>query len=99
MVTKWLWRPIALHQASLAARVLETWVWSPGWQDPLEEGMVTHCSTLAWRIPMDRGAWWAAVRGVAELDTAAGLNTCPTQGNLQIHCNPYQITDVIYSYN
>ena len=61
--------------------------------------MVTHCSTLAWRIPMDRGAWWAAVRGVAELDTTAGLSTCPTQGNLQIQCNPYQITDGIYSYN
>ena len=23
----------------------------PGWEDPLEEGMVTHSSTLAWRIP------------------------------------------------
>ena len=25
----------------------------------LEEGMATHSSILAWRIPMDRGAWWA----------------------------------------
>ena len=31
----------------------------PGWDDPLEEGMATHSSILAWRIPMDRGAWWA----------------------------------------
>ena len=23
----------------------------PGWEDPLEEGMETHCSILAWRIP------------------------------------------------
>ena len=23
----------------------------PGWEDPLEEGMATHSSTLAWRIP------------------------------------------------
>ena len=29
---------------------LETWVWSLGWEDPLEEGMVTHSSILAWRI-------------------------------------------------
>ena len=29
----------------------ETWVWSLGWEDPLEEGMTTHCSGLAWRIP------------------------------------------------
>ena len=37
----------------------ETWILSLGWEDPLEEGMATHCSILAWRIPMDRGAWWA----------------------------------------
>ena len=30
---------------------------SLGWEDPLEEGMATHSSVLAWRIPMDRGAW------------------------------------------
>ena len=35
----------------------ETWVRSLGWEDPLEEGMLTHTSILAWRIPMDRGAW------------------------------------------
>ena len=29
----------------------ETWVWSLGWEDPLEKGMVTHSSILAWRIP------------------------------------------------
>ena len=44
----------------------ETWVRSLGWKDLLEEGMATHSSILAWRIPMDRGAWWAAVCGVAK---------------------------------
>ena len=34
----------------------ETWVQSLGWEDPLEEGMATHSSIFAWRIPMDRGA-------------------------------------------
>ena len=29
----------------------ETWVWSLGWEDSLEEGMVTHSGVLAWRIP------------------------------------------------
>ena len=29
----------------------ETWVVSPGREDPLEEGMATHSSILAWRIP------------------------------------------------
>ena len=31
------------------------------WQDLLEEGMATHSSILAWRIPVDRGAWRATV--------------------------------------
>ena len=48
--------------------VRETWVLSLGWEDPLEEGMATHSSMLAWRIPMDKGAWWATVHGVAESD-------------------------------
>ena len=29
----------------------ETWVWSPGWEDPLEKWMATHSSILAWRNP------------------------------------------------
>ena len=37
----------------------EIWVWSLGWEDPLEEGMASHPSILAWRIPMNRGAWWS----------------------------------------
>ena len=45
------------------------WVQSLGWEDPLEEGMETHSSVLAWGIPMDRGAWCAAVHGVAKSQT------------------------------
>ena len=33
------------------ASKLETWVTSLGWEDPLEEGVTTHSSILAWRIP------------------------------------------------
>ena len=44
----------------------ETWVQSLGGEDPLEEGMATHSSILAWRIPLDRGAWWATVHGFAK---------------------------------
>ena len=47
----------------------ETWVQSLGWEDPLEEGMVTHSSILAWRIPSDRGAWMATDHGVAKSQT------------------------------
>ena len=49
--------------------VRETWVQSVGWEDPLEEGMATHCSILAWSFPLDRGAWWATVHGVAKIWT------------------------------
>ena len=41
--------------------------------------MATHSSILAWRIPMDRGAWWATVHGVTKSQTLlsdqAQLNT------------------------
>ena len=47
----------------------ETWVRSLGQEDPLEEGMATRSSILAWRIPMDRGVWGAIVRGVAKSQT------------------------------
>ena len=38
----------------------------PGSEDPLEREMSMYGSILAWRIPMDRGAWWATVLGVAK---------------------------------
>ena len=47
----------------------ETWVRSLGWEDPLEKGMATYSSILAWRIPMDRGAWQATVYGVSKSRT------------------------------
>ena len=37
--------------------IQETWVQFLGQEDPLEEGMATHSNILAWRTPMDRGAW------------------------------------------
>ena len=56
--------PLQYSWASLVAQMVknqptmqETWVLSLGWEDPLEEGMVTHSSILAWRIPMGRGPW------------------------------------------
>ena len=42
----------------------ETWVQYLGREDPLEEEMATYSSILAWKIPMDRGAWRATVHGV-----------------------------------
>ena len=44
----------------------ETEVPSLGQEHPLEEGVATHTSILAWRIPSDRGAWQALIHRVAE---------------------------------
>ena len=68
--------PLQYSWASLVAQMVknppamrETWIQSLGWEDPLEEGMATHSSVLAWKIPMDKGAWWATVHGVAKSRT------------------------------
>ena len=65
--------PLPGSRASLVSQLVKnppatwkTWVWSLGWEDPLKEGLATHSSILAWRIPMDRGTWWATVHGVAK---------------------------------
>ena len=60
--------PVTQTVKNLSA-MQETWVQSLGGEDPLEKGITTHSSILAWRIPMDRGAWRATVRGVAESRT------------------------------
>ena len=41
----------------------------PGQGKSLEKGTVTFSSILAWRIPMDRGAWWATAYGVTKSQT------------------------------
>ena len=65
--------PLQYSSASLVAQMVknlpaiwETWVQSLGQEYRLEKGMPTHSSILAWRIPMDRGAWWVTVHGVAQ---------------------------------
>ena len=49
--------------------VQETRAQSLVWEDPLEQGMATHSSILAWRIPIDRGTRQATVHGVTKSQT------------------------------
>ena len=55
--------PLAVYETQ------KMWLQSLGWEDLLEQGTATHSSILDWRIPMDRGAWWAGVHRVAKSGT------------------------------
>ena len=77
-------------KASLVAQMVrnpptmqETWVWSLGREEdiPLEEDMATHFSILAWRIPVDRGAWWATIPGITK------SRTWLSDSNTHIYCD------------
>ena len=45
-----IWASLVAQLVKNPPATWETWVQSLGWEDPLEEGVSTHCSTLAWRI-------------------------------------------------
>ena len=63
------WAPLVAWMVKNPLAMWETWVHSLGWEDPLEEGMATHSSILAWRIPMEREAWRATVHGATNSRT------------------------------
>ena len=63
------WASLVAQMAQNPLAVQEPYILSLGWKDPLEEGMATHSSILAWRIPVDRGTWWATVHGVTKSQT------------------------------
>ena len=66
--------------------ILETWVRSLAWEDPLEEGMATHSTILACRIHMDRGAWRATVPwGLKEWDTSDQLSRANSNMDEVLH--------------
>ena len=86
----------------------ETRVQPLGWEDPLEKETATHSSILAWRIPMDRGAWWATVHGVAKSgirlsERALFLGTWRIQMKLKTRClqfkSHFQLTQCILAPN
>ena len=60
--------------------------WDAGREDPLEEGMATHSSIHAWRIPMEREVWRATVHGLAK-------ESDMTEATEHIHV---KITSVVY---
>ena len=61
--------PLVVQMAKNLPAMQETWVWSLGWEDPLEYKMTTHSSMFPWRIPPDREAKLATVHVVAKSQT------------------------------
>ena len=60
----------------------ETWVQSLGWEDPLEKGMATYPSILAWRIPWTEEPGRLESQGCKELDSSNLAHTA------HLHFNP-----------
>ena len=60
------WASLVAQMVKNPPAMRETWIQSLGWEGSLGEGMATHSGILAWRIPMERGAWWATVHGIAK---------------------------------
>ena len=50
-ISKFDWASLVAQLVQNPSAIQETWVWSVGWEDPLEKGTATHSSILAWRIP------------------------------------------------
>ena len=50
-ICKQFWASLVARMVKNPPAVQETWVRSLVWEDPLEKGMATHSSILAWRIP------------------------------------------------
>ena len=67
-----LWASLVAMTGRNPPAMQETWVQSLCWEDPLEDLQYSyhssplHSSILAWRIPMDRGAWQATVHGLVK---------------------------------
>ena len=64
--------PLQYSWASLVAQMVNNLpaMWEIlSWEDSPGGGMATHSNILAWRIPLDREAWWAIVHEVAKSQT------------------------------
>ena len=63
------WSSLVDQMVKNSPAMQETWVRSMSWEDPLGEDIGTHSSILAWRTPMDRGAWRTTVHWITKSHT------------------------------
>ena len=63
------WASLVAQLVKSLPAIQETWVQSPGWEDPLEKRKATHCNILAWKIP-----WTMQSMGLQRSDTTERLS-------------------------
>ena len=86
---QYFWVSLVAQTVKNLPAMWDTWVQSLGWEDLLEEGMTTHSSILAWRIPMNRGAWQATVHRVNDYFLGCPHTTPPPARNYRhLHLQP-----------
>ena len=73
--TGYSWASLVAQTVKNLPAVQETWVWSLGWDVPLEEDMATHSSILAWRIPWTEEPGGLQFVGITESDVTEWLST------------------------
>ena len=69
------WASLMAQKVKNPPAMWETWVWSLGWEVPLEEGMATHWSILTWRIHGQRSLAGYSPWDHKESDTTERLST------------------------
>ena len=71
----WLvWASLVAQAVKNTTAMRDTWIWSLGWEDPLEKGTSTQSSILAWRIPWTEMPGKLQSLGHKELDTTEWLS-------------------------
>ena len=83
---QYFWASLVAQMVNNPSAMCETWVLFLGWEDPLEEGLATHSSILAWRIPIDRGAWQATQSMGLQSQTQLSKLSTAQHSTVLIHC-------------
>ena len=80
-----IWASLVAQMVKNLPAMQETWVQSLGWEDPLEKGMATHSSILAWTVP------WTEASG--------GLQSMGLQESVMIERLTYTDTLEAFAYH
>ena len=91
--SQYSWASLVSQRVKNPPAMWEAWIQSLGWEDTLKEGTAIHSSILAWRIPMDREAWWATIHGIAKSQQWATQHST-TVKNVQLRSQ--QVKAVIF---